>query len=397
LSRQGVAPIRMKVAYILPSLQKATGWRSHAIAFLGAIAAYVSPLLLVSVDDAAEAQRLFPQWPIFSLPATQAASMGNIHGLRLLLDTRRALGRLRLPEVDLVHSLEAYPTGLVGDWLARRIQRPHILTIHGTYGVIWHEVFPDRFIYSGVLQRAGLVCPVSQGTARQMIEHFGRLLPADKILPILNGNDFYQRVARQQALERLPPDVPTLLTVGDIKPRKGQHVSLAAFARLKARLPEARYYLAGRYENNAYFQQLQQFVAGQKLADVHFMGAVPTETLQKLYQQASVFVLAAQQIGLHFEGFGLVYLEAGAYGLPVIATRSGGVMDAVKEGETGLLVEPQDVDGLADAMLRLLTDASLAQRLGQANRLWAETLTWERNAAAYAGAYQNVLAKAEQT
>jgi phosphatidylinositol alpha-1,6-mannosyltransferase len=386
----------MNVAYILPSLQKASGWRSHAIAFLGAIADHASPHLLVSAADFKEAQQLFPQWPIFSLPVTQAAVMGSFHGMRLLMETWRALDRLRLPAVDLVHSLEAYPTGLVGDWLARRLKRPHLLTSHGTYGVVWHDYFPDRFVYRGVLQRAGLVCPVSQGTARLMVQYFGSALKATKIHPILNGNNFYQHVPPSQALERQPPAIPTLLTVGDIKPRKGQHVSLAAFAEVKAKLPEARYYFAGRHKNNDYFQQLQQFVSQQKLVDVSFLGTISDEALQKLFRQTSVFVLAAQQAGLHFEGFGLVYLEAGAYGLPVIGTRSGGVADAVKEGETGLLVEPQDVNGLAGAMLRLLQDADLAQRLGRANRHWAETLTWERNATEHAQVYQDLLARAEK-
>jgi phosphatidylinositol alpha-1,6-mannosyltransferase len=386
----------MKVAYILPSLQKASGWRSHAIAFLRAIADYVSPHLLVSAADFKEAQQLFPQWPVFSLPVTQAAVMGSFHGMRLLMETWRALDRLRLPAVDLVHSLEAYPTGLVGDWLARRLKRPHLLTSHGTYGVVWHDYFPDRFVYRGVLQRASQVCPVSQGTARLMVQYFGSALEATKIHPILNGNNFYQRVPPSQALERQPPAIPTLLTVGDLKPRKGQHVSLAAFAEVKAQLPKARYYLAGRHKNNDYFQQLQQFISQQKLVDVSFLGTISDEALQKLYRQTSVFVLAAQQAGLHFEGFGLVYLEAGAYGLPVVGTRSGGVADAVKEGETGLLVEPQDVSGLAGAILRLLQDAYLAQRLGRANRRWAETLTWERNAAEYAWVYQDLLARAEK-
>jgi phosphatidylinositol alpha-1,6-mannosyltransferase len=386
----------MKVAYILPSLQKASGWRSHAIAFLRAIADYVSPHLLVSAADFKEAQQLFPQWPVFSLPVTQAAVMGSFHGIRLLMETWRTLDRLRLPDVDLVHSLEAYPTGLVGDWLARRLKRPHLLTSHGTYGVVWHDYFPDRFVYRGVLQRASQVCPVSQGTARLMVQYFGSALEATKIHPILNGNNFYQRVPPSQALERQPPAIPTLLTVGDVKPRQGQHVSLAAFAEVKTKLPEARYYLAGRHKNNGYFQQLQQFVSQQKLVDVSFLGTISDEALQKLYRQTSVFVLAAQQAGLHFEGFGLVYLEAGAYGLPVVGTRSGGVADAVKEGETGLLVEPQDVSGLAGAILRLLQDAYLAQRLGRANRRWAETLTWERNAAEYAWVYQDLLARAEK-
>ena len=386
----------MKVAYILPSLQKASGWRSHAIAFLQAIADHVSPHLLVPAVDFAEAQQLVPHWPVFSLPATQAGAMGSFHGVRLLLETSRTLDRLRLPAVDLVHSLEAYPTGLVGDWLARRLKRPHILTSHGTYGVIWHEIIPDRFTYAGVLRRAGLVCPVAQGTSRLMMKYFSPDLQATRVVPILNGNDFYRRVPRSQALERQAPGIPTLLTVGDIKPRKGQHVSLAAFARLKAHLPQARYFLAGRYQQNDYFHQLQQFVAEQKLSDVHFLGPVTDEALHKAYRQASALVLAAQQIDLHFEGFGLVYLEAGAYGLPVIGTRSGGVADAVREGETGLLVEPQDVDSLAQAMLRLLQDKDLARRMGQANRRWAETLTWERNAAAYAQAYQDLLATWEK-
>lgn len=386
-----VSTKRMKVAYLLPSLQNATGWRSHAIAFLGAIAAHVTPVLLASAADVPEAQRLFPGWPISPLPSTQAAAMSSLHGLRALLTTYRALGNLRLPDVDLVHSLEAYPTGLVGDWLARRLKRPHVLTGHGTYAVIWREIFPDRILYTGVLGRAALVCPVSQGTARLMKNYFGGALQATRVLPILNGNDFYQRVPRSQALERQAPEVPTLITVGDVKPRKGQHVSLAAFAEVKERLPDARYLIAGRYKQNDYFRQLQQIIAQRKLSEVQFLGALSGAALHKVYSQASALVLAAQQIGLHFEGFGLVFLEAGAYGLPVIGTRSGGVADAVQEGETGLLVEPQDVTGLAQAMLRLLQDADLAGRLGRANRRWAETLTWERNAAAYAQAYQELL------
>ncbi len=385
----------MKVAYLLPSLQKATGWRSHAIAFLRAISAHVTPLLLVPAADEDEARSLFPGWPVFSLPATQAASMGSLHGLRSLLATHRALGRLRLPALDLVHSLEAYPTGLVGDWLARRLNRPHVLTSHGTYAVVWHETIPNRLTYAGVLRRAALVCPVSQGTSHLMMQYFSRALHATRVVPILNGNDFYRRVPRSQALERQAPGIPTLLTVGDVKPRKGQHVSLAAFARLKAHLPQARYFLAGRYQQNDYFRQLQQFIAEQKLSEVHFLGPLSEEALHNAYHQASALVLAAQQIDLHFEGFGLVYLEAGAFGLPVIGTRSGGVADAVREGETGLLVEPHDVEGLAQAMLRLLQDQDLARRMGQANRRWAETLTWERNATAYAQAYQDLLATSE--
>ena len=88
----------------------------------------------------------------------------------------------------------------------------------------------------------------------------------------------------------------------------------------------------------------------------------------------------------------MVYLEAGAYGLPVVGTRVGGVPDAVREDETGLLVEPDDVEGLVAALLRLLRDPHLAAEMGRANRRWAETLTWERFAEEQYKAYQESFA-----
>jgi glycosyltransferase involved in cell wall biosynthesis len=132
-------------------------------------------------------------------------------------------------------------------------------------------------------------------------------------------------------------------------------------------------------------------VAKLELKDVFFLGAVSDAELRELYRKASVFVLTPQQEGLHFEGFGLVYLEAGAYGLPVVGTSSGGVPDAVQDGVTGLLVDPQDVEGAAQALLRLLHNPELRREMGRANRRLSEALTWERCAAEYDRAYRSVL------
>ncbi len=385
----------MKVAYLLPYLQKPTGWRSHAIGFLGAIQAHVEPILLVAQADLAAAQALFPAWPIYTLPATQQAAGGSLTGLRLQLATRSALASLRLPELDLVHSLEAYPTGLLGHWLARKLQVPHVITAHGTYAVIWHARWPDRFLYQHVLRNASLICPVSNGTADIMRHYFGPALSQIRIQPILNGNHFTRLVPRHTAFGHQFPAIPTLLGVGDIKPRKGQAESLAAFIRVRSQIPQARYYLVGSLGQSAYAQALQASVREHGLEQsVHFLGAVSVEELAQYYRQASVFVLTPRQEGLHFEGFGLVYLEAGAYGLPVVATRTGGVPEAVKDGQTGFLVEPDDVAGIAEALLRLLNDTELARSLGRQNRLWAETLTWERTALEQYQAYGNILGAA---
>jgi len=382
----------VKVVYVLPYLKDPTGWRTHATGFLGSICAHVEPILLVAQVDFPAAQALFPGWPVYALPATQQAAAGSLTGMRLMLSTRSALASLRLPELDLVHSLEAYPTGLVGHWLAGKLQIPHVITAHGTYGVIWHARMPDRFLYPQVLRHASLICPVSNGTADLMRAYFGSALSHTRVQPILNGNHFTRQVPRQTAFERQFPAIPTLLSVGDIKPRKGQAESLAAFLQVRSQLPEARYYLVGSLGQGAYAQGLLASIRELGLEQsVYFLGAVSFEQLADYYHQASVFVLTPRQEGLHFEGFGLVYLEAGAYGLPVIATRSGGVPEAVKDGQTGLLVEPGDVPGIAEAMLRLLSDTELAREMGRQNRLWAETLTWERTAQEQYQAYTSIL------
>lgn len=384
----------MRAAYVIPSLQTPSGWRTHAAGFLHAISAHVEAVLFATPEDAPQAKLLFPEYPLFELPVTQRFSAGSISGVGRLASCRRQVRRMdtsSLQGVDLVHSLEAYPTGLVGHWLARRLECPHVLTAHGTYGVVWHAHPLDRRLYQGVLRNARLVCPVSQGTARLMQRYFGHALERTRVQPILNGNDYWKSVPQSQALERAFPAEPVLLTVGAVKPRKGQHVSLAAFAIVKAKLPAARYLIVGETADKGYYARLQRYVAEQKLADVSFLGAVSDEELAKYYRQASAFVLTPQAEGLHFEGFGLVYLEAGAYGLPVVATCTGGVPDAVQDGGTGLLALPDDVEGLAVAMLRLLTDPELNLSLGRANRQWAEVLTWEHNAAEHYKAYQEVL------
>jgi len=380
----------LRVAYVLPTLLRPSGWRTYAYAFLRSIQEYVEPVIFASAEDAVEARSLFPEWQVFVLPATQSAVLTSLRGQLALLRCYRAISSSAFPKVDLVHSLEAYPTGLVGSWLSRRLGCPHALTAHGTYGVVWHDLFLDRLAYRGVLRHSSLVLSVSQGTERMVRRYFGSDLAGARLRVILNGNDFTKRVPQQRALERSWPEVPTLLSVGDIKPRKGQHHSLAAFAQVKKELSQARYWIVGKYQNNEYYLDMQRFVAEHHLQDVSFLGTVSDDELDKLYRQASLFVLTPQQEGLSFEGFGLVFLEAGAFGLPVVATRSGGVPDAVKDGLTGLLAEPGDVEGIAAALLRLLTDPDLLSHMGRENRLWAESLTWERNAAEHYRAYQEV-------
>src|SRR5207245_951545 len=113
---------------------------------------------------------------------------------------------------------------------------------------------------------------------------------------------------------------------------------------------------------------------------VRFLSEVSERDLPALYNIATVYVGAsrrAERIGV--EGFGLALVEASACGLPVVAGNSGGIPDAVRDGETGFLVPPEDPAAFADAICRLLADKAAAQRMGQAGRRAVETyFNWDR-------------------
>src|SRR5262249_28770373 len=152
------------------------------------------------------------------------------------------------------------------------------------------------------------------------------------------------------------------LTVARLIPRKGIDTVLRALATVVLSVPRVAYCIVGEGPEEA---RLKTLVNDYGLTPhVIFAGALEFGALAAAYRAADVFVMTPRESGHSVEGFGIVYLEAGAFGLPVIGSRSGGVPDAIIDGETGLLVEPDDAEGLARILVRLLTDRALATRLG---------------------------------
>ena len=370
----------MRVAFVVPYLRSSSGWRSAAVGTIQGLAAHggVQPLVVVSRADEEAAGGLLPSMPVIALPEIQSMGFDQPRSWARLARTWLRARMTRFAAVNVVHSLDAYSTGLVGHWISRNLRVPHVVTALGTYAVTWHNSWLDKIAYSRVLRGASCICPMSEGTAALMRRYFGDVLRNKPMRTVLLGTDYYQRVPRQPARHYGQSSRPIVLSVGEVKKRKGYHVSLAAFAKVKKAVPDAQYWIVGNMASKVYIRELQSSIAEQQLTDVTFLGTVSEEKLQECYRQASVFLLTPQQIGLNFEGFGLVYIEAGAYGLPVVGTRVGGVPDAIRQDITGFVFEPDDTDGIAGSIVRLLTDKKLAATMGQANRDWAETLTWER-------------------
>ncbi|MBN2084310.1 MAG: glycosyltransferase family 4 protein [Anaerolineales bacterium] len=385
---------RLRIAFVIPLLRGRGGWPTATLGILRSLAAYVEPVLIVSNADRDAAQSLFPGAEVLTLPEIQPNVAGSLRTAARMLPTLLALRSFPRLGVRIVHSLELFPAGWVGDILARREGVPHVVTAFGTYGVIWHRWRLTSRICSGILRRAACICPMSRGTAERMLARFAGAPARANIRVVLQGSEFAGRVPREAAERKTFSGGPAVISVGGIKPRKGYHISLKAFAILQKRFPGASYVLAGGGIGNEYHRELLEQIRREGIRHVEFPGALTWEQLDPYYRKADMLVMTSQEEGDHFEGFVFVFLEAGAYGLPVIGSRSGGIPDAVVDGETGFLLPPQDVDGIAQAMIALAENPALSRTMGMAGRARAEALTWERFAGEQMDVYHSVMGSA---
>jgi phosphatidylinositol alpha-1,6-mannosyltransferase len=382
---------RIRIAFIIPLLRGRGGWPTATLGILRSLAPHVEPVLIVSKADRDAAHALFPDAPVFTLPEIQPNIAGSISSVVHMLPALLAVQSLPPLGVRAVHSLELFPTGWIGDILSRREGVPHVITTFGTYGVIWHRWWIPSRICAGVLRRAACICPMSSGTAEKMRARFPAPLAGANLRVVLLGSEFSGLVPRDAAEKKKFSSDPTVISVGWIKPRKGYHISLRAFAVLQKRFPGARYLLVGGGIGNQYHQELVELIHRERIRNVEFLGALTGEQLDTQYRKADMLVMTSQDERDHFEGFVLVFLEAGAYGLPVIGTRSGGIPDAVIDSETGYLLPPDDVDGVARAMIALAENPALSRTMGMAGRARAEYLTWERFAGEQMDVYHSIM------
>lgn len=171
-----------------------------------------------------------------------------------------------------------------------------------------------------------------------------------------------------------------ILSVGRLQARKGHDVAIQAVAALRAELPSLKYVIVGDGEERP---RLEELVATLGVADaVVFAGEVAEEALPRYFAACDVFLLANRVEQGDFEGFGIVFLEAAASGRPVIGGASGGVIEAVEHGVTGLLVDASSVDAIAGALATMVRGADLRRAYGEAGRRRAvERFSWEAAAA----------------
>ncbi|MCU1599809.1 MAG: glycosyl transferase family 1 [Frankiales bacterium] len=262
--------------------------------------------------------------------------------------------------------------------MARHLGLPSLASTHG------HEIAWSRLpALRQVLQRIEVDRFTALGSyTRDRLQPVLRA-PVDLLPPGVDSSAFRPGSGGEQVRRRLGlSDRPVVVCVSRLVPRKGQDVLIRALPAIRRRVPETALLLVG---GGPHAPKLRELAASAGVADdVMMTGSVPWEELPAHHDAGDVFAMPCRSRyrDLEVEGLGIVFLEASASGKPVVAGDSGGAPEAVRDGETGYVVDGTSVEQVADRVASLLEDPSLARAMGAAGRAWVQQAwTWELQAA----------------
>ncbi|MCF3652140.1 glycosyltransferase family 4 protein [Synoicihabitans lomoniglobus] len=251
-----------------------------------------------------------------------------------------------------------------------------VLTFHGSEVLKFHRNPLIRPLARRLIRYAKRISVLSGYTRDLLLTHFPEARSKILLTPGALRSDF----AVVPSSSNGEKSKIIVLTVGRLHPRKGQLITLDA---LRALAPKFRglieYWMVGSTAKEHYEHTLRAAAATCDFP-VRFFGDIPDDELSGIYERADIFGMTSVDYGNSVEGFGLVYLEAAAHGLPVVAHSVGGVAEAVADGKTGLLVPPHHPAQLTAAFEKLISDEVLRQRLGSSGRDWARRNNWSHSA-----------------
>jgi len=302
------------------------------------------------------------------------------HGVIVIRDKSKVL--LPSPRVtrSVVRTMREYGSTVVWfgataplAWMAPTLRRNGAKRIVGlTHGheVWWAKVFP----FSLAMRR--------MGNAMDAVTYLGDFTRS-AISPAMGEHPEYVRIAPGIDIEHFRPgsgaeirstlgieNKRVIMCVGRLVHRKGQDALIAAMPNIVKRLPEAVLVLVGVGPREKYLRKQVERLGLQ--SSVIFTGRVQYAQLPQYFQAADLFVMPSRSrlAGLEVEGLGIVYLEASACGIPVIAGKSGGAPDAVLSGETGLLVDGKNPTEISNTIVALLPDRNRLLAMGKAGNKW---------------------------
>ncbi len=356
----------MKILYLVESLDSSTGWGRFSKEIISRmIKAGVKAEILTEIGSK------FPEEKIILRRSWPA-----------LLACFKVRQYLKKADIDLVHSFEGNPYAIIAYLAGFGLNKKNIITATGAYSVQpLYRPFTKTILKRAYRRAKKILC-----ISRYIEKEIKRKVNLNNTKVITLGVDF-----KKFSGSRKISSEPFILGVGNPGFRKGYHVSIPAFAEVVKRIPGIKYYIAGKI-NKEVLDKYQRIIEKYKLQNqIIFLGSLNDEELKKLYLSAELFILTSVNIEHHFEGFGLVFLEAASAGLPVIGTFGCGIADAVLENKNGFLVTQNNIKATAQAMLKILTNSGLKNRFSKASIKWAKENSWDNVVKKYIKVYKDII------
>ncbi|BBY76663.1 GDP-mannose-dependent alpha-(1-6)-phosphatidylinositol monomannoside mannosyltransferase [Mycolicibacterium parafortuitum] len=295
---------------------------------------------------------------------------------------------LRMRKLIAEHGIEtvwfgaAAPLALMAP-LARAAGAQRVIASTHGHEVGWSMLPLARTALRRIGTDTDVVTYISAYTRRRFSSAFGPDAALEYVPPGVDTERFVpDEVARAEMRARYRlGQRPVVVCVSRLVPRKGQDMLIRALPAIRQRVPGAALVIVG---GGPYRNSLHRLAHDFGVAeDVVFTDGVPGEELPAHHAMADVFAMPCRTrgYGLDVEGLGIVYLEASATGVPVVAGRSGGAPETVVDGETGLVVDGWNVGEIAASVADLLSDPDRAAAMGAAGRQWVvDNWRWSRQA-----------------
>ncbi|UQE73617.1 glycosyltransferase family 4 protein [Gordonia sp. PP30] len=351
----------------------------------GGIQSYLENLIAHLPAD--EVTVYAPRWK--GCEAYDAAAPYRIvrHPTTLMLPTpavaRRAAKLVRENDIHTVWFGAAAPLAILGPVLRRAGADRIVASTHG-HEVGWSMLPIARQVLRLIGDTADVITFVSKYTRGRFASAFGRWAALEYLPCGVDVDRFAPNpMARAELRDRYGlGERPVVVCVSRLVPRKGQDTLIKALPRLLDAVPDVHLMIVG---GGPYADRLKALAHKTGVADrVTFTGSVPYAELPGHYAMGDVFAMPTRTRGggLDVEGLGIVFLEASATGVPVVAGDSGGAPETVVDGETGLVVNGRRPAVVADAIASILTDPERAAAMGAAGRRWTvERWQWRHQAA----------------
>lgn len=272
---------------------------------------------------------------------------------------------IKQEEIEIITAGQLLPIGTMALIIKKLLNIPYIVSTHAMDVTILKEMPRRRFLAKKILKNAEKIITVSLYTKKELMK-FG--VTRDAIEIISPATNILNRKCRATVDEiknkyRLDGQI-VIFSLGRLIERKGFDTVIKSLPQVLKKHPNVVYLIGSQGE---YRPKLEQLVKDLNLSkNVFFVGEISKYDLPAYYMACDIFIMVSRELpNKDVEGFGIVYLEAGAFGKPIIAGQSGGVGDAVRHNYNGLLVNPESTSETAQAIIRLIENPLLRESLGK--------------------------------